>query len=266
MFWKMLHNDSISSSEAVEQNVPLHFVTVEEMRRVGLQLSGYSAKKIRRAKTPKGNSWFKKTYGISHLTASHVYRDLQTTDLKDAKIIGSVKQLRNFLMGVFYLKKYPTEADLERTFGYCEYTSREKVWGTIKHIQALKAQKILWNDDGVSVWDIAVDGVHTRCNEPTHATWSQDKKYFSHKCNHAGYGYELATRLHTNQLAWMSGPFPAGMNDISVFKKKGLREELRRRGKKGIGDKGYYGSSSVCTYNAHDNPGVKMFPTGTVPT
>jgi len=130
----------------------------------------------------------------------------------------------------------------------------------VTKIQALKDKKILWNDDGVSVWDIAVDGVHTRCNEPKHPVWSQDKKYFSHKCKHAGYGYELATRLHTNQLCWMNGPFPAGLNDISVFKKKGLREELRRRNKKAIGDKGYNGSpDEVSTFNAHDKKSVKMF-------
>lgn len=130
-----------------------------------------------------------------------------------------------------------------------------------KKIQALKTQKIYWDEnDGVSVWDIAVDGVHSKCNEPTHPVKSQDRKFFSHKCKHAGYDYELATRLHSNQLAWMNGPFPAGMNDISVFKGKGLREELQRRGKKAIGDKGYNGSPrEVSTFNAHDNPGVRMF-------
>ena len=225
-----------------EEEVALHFVTVEEMRRVGLEIVGYRKKQLKRAKQKRRNQWFKQTFGISHLTASHVCCDLQTTDLEGARIVGSDRDLLAFLMALYYLKKYPTEADLERIFGYCQYTSRQKVWSMVENIQCLKEQKILWNDDGVSVWDLAVDGVHTKCNEPTHAVWSQDKKYYSHKCKHAGYGYELGTRLHTNQLAWMNGPYPAGMNDISVFKRKGLRRELRRREKKAIGDKGYTGS------------------------
>jgi hypothetical protein len=120
-------------------------------------------------------------------------------------------------MGVFYLRKYPMESDLERTFGYSQYTSREKVWGMAEKIQSLKAQKIIWNDDGLSPWDLAVDGVHSRCNEPKHAVLSQDKRYFSHKFHHAAYGYELATRLHSNRLAWMNGRFPAAPSSFSTY-------------------------------------------------
>lgn len=58
----------------------------------------------------------------------------------------------------------------------------------------------------------------------------------------------------------MNGPFPAGMDDIKVFKRKGLRKELCQRKKKAIGDKGYNGSpDEVSTFNAHDKSSVKMF-------
>ena len=99
---------------------PLHFVTIEEMRRLGLRLVGYSAKQLQKAKTKRRNRWFKQAFGITHLTAAHVYRGLQTTHVEEAKIAGSDQALINFLMGVFYLRKYPMESDLERTFGYSE--------------------------------------------------------------------------------------------------------------------------------------------------
>jgi hypothetical protein len=38
----------------------------------------------------------------------------------------------------------------------------------------------------------------------------------------------------------MNGPFPAGTNDITVFRKnRGLKDELERRKQKAIGDRGY---------------------------
>ena len=59
---------------------------------------------------------------------------------------------------------------------------------------------------------------------------------------------------------WINGPFPAGSNDISIFRKKCLLEELSRRGKKAIGDSGYNGGPQyLSTPNAHDNKAVKLF-------
>jgi hypothetical protein len=58
----------------------------------------------------------------------------------------------------------------------------------------------------------------------------------------------------------MSGPHPAGMNDITIFREKGLKAELERRGKKTLGDGDYNGEPKyVSTYNAIDNKGVNSF-------
>ena len=105
-----------------------HFVTVEQMRREGLLFAKYRKKQIRKAKPSVRVKWFKRAFGITHLTAAHVYRDLQTTDLEDAKIKGGPKQLENFLMALFFLKKYPYNGDMEREFGYTEETCSNKVW------------------------------------------------------------------------------------------------------------------------------------------
>ena len=105
----------------------IHFVSVEQIRREGLLFARYRRKQIRKAKPSVRVKWFKRAFGITHLTAAHVYRDLQTTDVEDAKIKGSPKQLENFLMALFYMKKYPFNNDLEREFGYTEETCSEKV-------------------------------------------------------------------------------------------------------------------------------------------
>jgi hypothetical protein len=59
----------------------------------------------------------------------------------------------------------------------------------------------------------------------------------------------------------MNGPFPAGTNDITVFRKNGgLKDELERRKQKAIGDRGYRGENKLVSIpNAHNNPGVATF-------
>lgn len=59
---------------------------------------------------------FKSQLGVSAATASRVYADLQTTAAAEARISGDDLQLRFFLMGLYYLRKYPTEDDLEAKF------------------------------------------------------------------------------------------------------------------------------------------------------
>ena len=90
--------------------------------------------------------------------------------------------------------------------------------------------------------------------------WSHDPHYYSHKHNKVGLDYELGISLVENHLLWMRGPFPAGSNDITIFRVRGLRDQLIERQQKAIGDKGYDGGPNcVSTYNAHDNEGVKLF-------
>jgi hypothetical protein len=59
----------------------------------------------------------------------------------------------------------------------------------------------------------------------------------------------------------MNGPYPAGTNDIAIFRKeKGLKERLEYLGKKAIGDFGYRAEPTYVSFpKSHDNPFVKMF-------
>ena len=59
----------------------------------------------------------------------------------------------------------------------------------------------------------------------------------------------------------MNGPFDAGENDITIFRKpNGLMERLRSLGKKAIGDFGYRGEPDYVSFpNAHDSKPVDRF-------
>jgi hypothetical protein len=114
---------------------------------------------------------------------------MQSTEIEEARLRGLEGDLKCFFMALHYLRKYPTEEDIVAIFDYCAaFWARQKIWGTIKKIRALKAEKIVWPNDYAQeeIWVIAVDGVHSLINEPSHPTWSQDRQYYSHKFNKAG--------------------------------------------------------------------------------
>jgi hypothetical protein len=143
--------DSVDSDDRDEHPfVVTHIVTSHVMQYAGLRLVGFTNRKIRKANPSKNYRRFKSQFGVSAATASRVYADLQTTSIVEARIQGSDLQLRFFFMGVYYLRKYPTEDDLEAKFNYSNFWAREKVWGTVKRIRALTEEKIYWDDeDGI---------------------------------------------------------------------------------------------------------------------
>jgi hypothetical protein len=127
---------------------------------------------------------------------------------------------------------------------------------------ALKAQKIVWQDDnsGDDIWGLTVDGTHCWIREPQHPTWSQDSEWYSHKFNKAGVNYKLGISISQNRLVWMNGPFKAGQNDITIFMNEGSEQQLRATGKKAIGGGGYEGHTEcISTPNRHDSKQVTKF-------
>ena len=165
-------------------------------------------------------------------------------------------------MALYYLRKYPTEEVLSVEFNFSNEWARNKTWELIEKIRALKDKVIVWEEDYQEGkrWVLTVDGIHCWINELSHPEWSQDSAYYSHKYNKAGLDYELGISLVDNRLLWIAGPFPAGTNDITVFREGGLLDELKRRKQSAIGDKGSNGEPKyVSTFNAHDNAGVRLF-------
>ena len=67
------------------------------------------------------------------------------------------------------------------------------------------------------IFVLSIDGTHCPIQEPT--PW--DSKWKSHKLGCAGVAYEVGLRIHSNDLAWVHGPYPAGeFNDLKIFRDK----------------------------------------------
>jgi hypothetical protein len=118
--------------------------------------------------------------------------------------------------------------------------------------------KWLFDTEGIDeTFILSVDGVHCKIMEPRTDPGS---KWYSVKSNGAGLAYELAIAINHNQLCWINGPFPAGTNDMSIFKKpNGLRSRMPR-GKRVIADEGYVGEPwMLSTRNPLDSTPLKDF-------
>jgi hypothetical protein len=103
-----------------------------------------------------------------------------------------------------------------------------------------------------------VDGAHFDVHEPTHPTMSKNPAYYSHKYNKAAVDYEIAISVYTQQVVWISGPYPAATHDITIY-----RNDLMAKippGKRVIADKGYIGEpETVSAPNSHDAPALRKF-------
>lgn len=102
---------------------------------------------------------------------------------------------------------------------------------------------------------ISVDGVHCRITEPRHMPSSG---WYSAKYNKAGLVYELGVAVYHDNVCWVNGPFPAGQNDLRVFRKDdGLMSKIPDN-KRAIADEGYVGEpTKTATRNEFDDDNVK---------
>lgn len=76
--------------------------------------------------------------------------------------------------------------------------------------------------DDPAIFILSIDGTHCPIEEPR--PWSE--KWSSHKLGKkAGVVYEIALRIQSDDLAWVHGPFPAGTNDVDVFRDR-LKGEI----------------------------------------
>ena len=102
-----------------------------------------------------------------------------------------------------------------------------------------------------------MDGTHCRINEPR---TQPSAGWYSKKYNKAGLSYELGIAIRSNKLVWINGPFPAGQNDLAIYRKpNGLKTKIPP-GKLVVGDEGYMGEDEqVSTRNPFDSPELRNF-------
>jgi hypothetical protein len=127
---------------------------------------------------------------------------------------------------IHFLRKYPTDDDLESQWNRSAKTCREWIWFYVKKIRALKHQKIVWptewEEESNDIWVMSVDGAHCWIDEPRHEESSRDKNLLA-RVRKAGMNYELGVAINDSKLVWMNGPFKAGANDMKLFCEAGLK-------------------------------------------
>ena len=169
---------------------------------------------------------------------------------------------KDTMMVMNWFKGYGTEHELAGRWGYCEDYIRASCKETTKKIQSLFPNKIQFKgfDENEELL-YSVDGKHFQTQE---FRLDPSSKWFDHKCNHSGLAYEFALSLRRPAIVHKSGPFPASVNDLTIFR-GGNAEEPKENwdpnslywktppGKKGIGDSGYQGEPTkmVCTRESH---------------
>lgn len=251
------------SSDEDQLGKVTHIVTVKKMTRAGLKLF-YTEERVARVKTEEKNSdRFRMKYGVMPVTACTLYEDMQKTNLEQVNFKAGERSLKFFLISLYFLRHYPNYNELESTFDLNQGHLASKIWIWISRFKAMKEEAVIFPDVeeiGDEIWIMTVDGTHVWIKEPSHVEFSQDRAHYSHKFNKAAKSYELGISL-TGGLIWMNGPYPAGTNDITIFRKpQGLKELLQKLGKKAIGDRGYRGEPDYVSFpNALDSKAVDRF-------
>lgn len=209
---------------------------------------------------------YNRMYGSYPEVHAVMWEDHMTTDYELARIDPCLLSVKKWLRGHARLRHYDT--DWRQAFSFCvhENTVATDDWIAIAKIAALKKLKIIWpynNTDGprsTPEFGLSIDGVHVFTCEPDDPEYRKNPKYYSHKFEKPGLSYEIALSLSESKVIWVNGPFPAGTNDLTIF-----REELVYRipiGIKAIVDRGYRSSELeyvLTSYNGLDDDDVNDF-------
>ena len=63
------------------------------------------------------------------------------------------------------------------------------------------------------------------------------KYWYSHKCKRAGLTYEIGLNVHTADICWAYGEYPAGCNNITLTRRGILSVLPRDKGYKSVPDR-----------------------------
>jgi len=205
---------------------------------------------------------------------------LQTTEIEEARLdcstLGVEKTLNYYFMALYLLARYPTEEQAESAFSFdlSDRTFRTHAWALVKKIASLQSEIIVWpewwgnptkEDDEETKFIITVDGTHCRIEEPTLDSFTEQRKFYSHKFKTAGLDYEVALSFFEPKCVWIAGPHPAGKHDITIFRNKLKAKMLNSRNAsgvqyRGIGDRGHRGEAELLSVpSSQDTYEVREF-------
>jgi hypothetical protein len=99
-----------------EDGLVTHIVTVKMILDFGLAIF-FTQDRIGRAGAATNIDRFNLKFGVQPITACMLYEDLQKTALPSARIYNpDDTTLFYFLSALYYLRKYPTESEMESLF------------------------------------------------------------------------------------------------------------------------------------------------------
>ena len=253
-------------------------LTPDEALLRGLEVVGFTEQRQNRVKKKRNLARFRTHFSADPGVYAVLLTRLQTTSNDKAKLdfetLGVYKTIKYFFMAIHFLACYPKLNEGEGLFGVCEKTYRVWVWKIVGNISSLKPEIILWpaswgnpdsENNDQTIFIITVDGVHCRIEEPTHESFSENTKYYSHKFKSAALDYEIGVSIFEDKIVWVAGPYEAGKPDITIFRHKLKQKILDSREASGvnhraIGDKGYRGEREVLSVpSSQDTPRVRYF-------
>jgi len=221
------------------KTTPITMTTEQEILTEGLTLHQLHQKRAKSKRGAKSElDRFRSMFGISPVSVKKLFDDLETSLPSPC--------MKKLLSALMWLKTYLTETQMSFISGSDMKTLRQYNWKYVTAIAELKVLKIdkefdLANE--VAEIPITVDGTHCPILEPRK---EPSKTWYSHKYNGPGLSYEIAMLIHRPQIAWINGPFKAGVSDSAIFMKEGgLKEKLEASGKLAIADDGYKGQHEI---------------------
>lgn len=157
--------------------------------------------------------------------------------------IDKERKIDRFFLCLFWLKTYPTEAVLAVQFDLLEDTVRLWIWYYARCLELLSEELIIMPSsfNPQVPFPLAVDGTHCVIYEPMHDRFPMDRSFYSHKHHTAGLNYQVTVSTTESKILSIDGPFPAGRNDMNMFRDSGLEALMVAEGKRAIADGGYSG-------------------------
>ena len=230
--------------------------------RRGLDLVGFTAARQRRTKLSTNVDRFRSSFGAGPRACAKIFRDLQTTNIADARI--ERPNLIYFLIAINWLATYKKEAEMAGYFQLDDKTLRKYIAIYVDAIAALKEQKICWKDLNslTERFVLSVDGVHFYIKEPR---MNPDSHWCSYKYKVPALAYEIAISPYRNEILWVSGPFKAATHDLTIYRRPGGLRSRIPGGKRVIADRGYKGETkyggptTLSIRNEIDTPAVREF-------